>query len=83
MDEICLETESLLKLHAELRMDVTAKSGEQEAVEAVTVEAEGIATEAAVEVVTAPFGWTSMGHLPVPITELLWKISPAELAGRI
>jgi len=87
MDEICLETESLWKLLAELRMDAIVKNGEPEAVTVVvvTVEVETAAevVVAIAEVVTGPFGWTSTDPQPVQISELLWKISPAESAGRI
>ena len=70
-----------MKLPVELLTDVTAKNGEQ-AAEAVTAEVAVIVTEAAVEAVTVPCGWTSMVPLPVRITELSWKIFPAESAGR-
>ena len=73
---------------AELLMDAIVKNGDLEVViaEAVTVVVEVETAEevvvAIVEVVTAPFGWTSTGLQPVLISELLWKISPAESAGR-
>ena len=83
-----LYLESLWKLLVELLMDAIVKSGDLEVVTAeaviVVVEVETAAevVVAIVEVVTAPFGWTSTGLQPVLISELLWKISPAESAGR-